>query len=136
MTLPVTALTAIICAIMLLVTAIATVRQRFSTRTPFGNGTDNNALLAASRSHGNLAEHAPLFVIMVGLLEMSHSNHLLLTGIAVLFLVSRALHIVGLHQPLKPNGPPLSRAIGVIGTWLSYSALIAWILFKVVTVNG
>ena len=136
MTLPVTALTATICAIMLLVTAMATVRQRFRTRTPFGAGDSDAALISASRSHGNLAEHAPLFVIMTGLLELSNANHWLLAGVATVFLAARALHIIGLHQPMRAGGPPLARAIGVIGTWLSYAALIVWILFEVVTANA
>ena len=66
MTLPITALTAAICAIMLLITAIDTVRQRWKSRVAFGDGGHAN-VVSASRSHGNLAEHAPLAVIMIGI---------------------------------------------------------------------
>ncbi|WP_420607589.1 MAPEG family protein [Novosphingopyxis sp.] len=134
MTLPVTALTAIICAIMLLATAAATVRGRFRTKTAFG--TEGDALLTAhSRAHGNLAEHAPIVILMIGLLELSDANHWALTGLAVIFLGARAAHIVGLHQKHE-GGPPKLRAIGVIGTWAVMAALIVWILYKVITVNG
>lgn len=134
MTLPVTALTAIICAIMLLATAGATVRQRFRTKTAFGMGEDSK-LTASSRSHGNLAEHAPIVILMIGLLELSEANHWALTGLAVIFLGARAAHIIGLHQKHE-GGPPKLRALGVVATWLVMAALILWILFKVITVNG
>ncbi len=134
MTLPITALTAAICAIMLLITAIDTVRNRLRARAAFGDGGDTT-LISASRSHGNLAEHAPLAIILIGLLEQSGAHHWTLTGIAVLFLFARMMHIVGLYAPMSDK-PPVPRQIGVIGTWLSYMLLIGWTLFLVVTVNG
>ena len=135
MTLPITALTAAICAIMLLATAIATVRARFRTQAAFGDGGDAK-LISASRSHGNLAEHAPLFVILTGLLEMADASHWPLTALAVLFLGARAAHILGLHQAHAPGKPPALRAVGVVGTWIAYAIAIGWTLFLVVTVNG
>lgn len=135
MTLPITALTAAICAIMLLATAIATVAARFRTQASFGDA-DDQGLISSSRSHGNLAEHAPLFVILVGLLEMANASHWPLTALAVLFLSARAAHIIGLHQPHGPGKPPKLRALGVVGTWIAYAAAIGWTLFLVVTVNG
>ncbi len=134
MTLPITALTAAICAIMLLITALDTVRNRISGRVAFGDG-GNAKIVSASRSHGNLAEHAPLAIILIGLLEQSGAHHWTLTGIAVLFLFARAMHIVGLYAPMSDK-PPVPRQIGVIGTWLSYALLIGWTLYLVVTVNG
>ena len=134
MTLPITALTAAICAIMLLITAIDTVRQRIGGKVAFGDG-GNSKIVSASRSHGNLAEHAPLAVILIGLLEQSGAHHSTLTGIAVLFLFARMMHIIGLYAPMSDK-PPVPRQIGVIGTWLSYALLIGWTLYLVVTVNG
>jgi len=125
MTLPVTALTAAILAIMILATAIA-----------FGLDDTNQPLVSAARSHGNLTEHAPMAVIMIALLEMVPVHHLGLTAVAVLFLLARALHIVGLHQPQTDKGPPQARTFGVLGTWVSYLILILWILYKVITVNA
>lgn len=136
MTLPITALTAAILAIMILATAIATVQQRQKSRTAFGVDEDNRPLVAAARSHGNLTEHAPMAVIMIALLELARVNHLGLTALAVLFLAARTAHIIGLHQTHSEKGPPFFRVIGVIGTWLSYGLLIAWIFYKVLTVNA
>ncbi len=134
MSLPITALTAVICAIMLLITAIDTVRQRVRAEAAFGDGGDAK-LISAMRSHGNLAEHAPLAIIMIGLLEMVRANHWVLTGVACLFLGSRVLHIFGLYAPMSTK-PPLARSLGVLGTWISYAMLIAWILYKLILING
>ena len=133
MTLPVTAFVAAICALMLLITAIDTVRQRFRLRVPFGDGADK-ALISASRSHANLAEHAPIVILMMAFLEMSRSNHIALMAIGALFLAGRAAHIVGLYAPMSDK-PPLPRSIGVIITWLTLAALSGWTLWMLATQN-
>jgi uncharacterized protein len=131
MTLPVTAFVAAICALMLLITAIDTVRQRMRLRLPFGDGADQK-LISASRSHANLAEHAPIVILLLGLLELSNANHLGLMAVGALFLVGRVMHILGLYLPMSSN-PPLPRSVGVIFTWLTLSALSGWALFLLVT---
>ena len=134
MNLPITALTAAICAIMLLITAMDTVRHRMRGGHSFGDGGDAK-LVSAARSHGNLAEHAPLVIIMIGVLEASRAHHWALTGLAVVFLGARAAHIVGLYAPVSTK-PPMGRQIGVMGTWAVMLALIVWILWRVVALNG
>lgn len=134
MALPITALTAAICAILLLITAIDTVRQRMASKTAFGDGGGNAKLISASRSHGNLAEHAPLAIIMIGLLE-PHANPYALGAVAAFFLFARVCHIFGLYAPMSTE-PPLGRKIGVSGTWLVYAVLIVWTLYTVATLNG
>jgi uncharacterized protein len=126
MTLPVTSFVAAICALMLLITAIDTVRQRVRLRVPFGDGTDQK-LISASRSHGNLAEHAPIVILLLAFLEMSRANHLGLMTIGALFLAGRISHIVGLYMPMSTK-PPLPRSIGVIATWLTLAVLSGWTL--------
>jgi uncharacterized protein len=124
MTLPVTAFVAAICALMLLITAIDTVRQRMRLRVPFGDGSDQK-LISASRSHANLAEHAPIVILLLAFLEMSRANHLGLMAIGALFLAGRVAHIIGLYAPMSDK-PPLPRSIGVIVTWLTLAALSGW----------
>ena len=126
MTLPVTAaLTAALAALLLLL-AIDTVRNRFRTQQAFGTA-DDDKLTRASRAHGNLAEHAPIVIIMVALLEMSRADHMGLMAIAGAFVVARVLHALGLYMdPPDNGGPPWPRAVGVILTWLVIAALGAW----------
>ncbi|MFN2258456.1 MAG: MAPEG family protein [Parasphingopyxis sp.] len=126
MTLPVTAALAISMATLLLLLAIDTVRHRVRIRIPHGTAEDAK-LTSASRAHGNLAEHAPLAVILVALLEMSQANHIGLIVVSGAFILGRLLHIHGLYNP-KEGGPPLSRSLGVILTWLVLLALIVWTL--------
>lgn len=127
MTLPVTAALAAAMGALLLLLAIDTVRQRFRTSTAHGFGEDQR-LTSACRSHGNLAEHAPIVIILVGLLELSQANHMGLMIVSGAFIIGRILHIHGLYNP-KEGGPPLTRALGVIVTWIVLAALIGWTLW-------
>ncbi|RED15312.1 MAPEG family protein [Parasphingopyxis lamellibrachiae] len=127
MTLPVTAALAAAMGALLLLLAIDTVRQRFRTSTAHGLSEDQR-LTSASRSHGNLAEHAPIVIILVGLLELSQANHMGLMIVSGVFILGRMLHIHGLYNP-KEGGPPLTRALGVILTWIVLAALIGWTLW-------
>ena len=73
MTLPVTAFVAAVCALLLLATAIDTVRQRLRLKAAFGDHGDAK-LISASRAHGNLAEYAPIVIILLGLLETASNG--------------------------------------------------------------
>lgn len=127
MPLPITATVAAICALLLLITGIMTVRQRLKLKAAFGDAGDQG-LISASRSHGNLAEHAPIVLIMMGLLENGTVHSTLLTVIGAAFVLARIAHIVGMHQPSPPGKAPLARQLGVSLTWLTLLALAALLL--------
>lgn len=132
MPLPITSATTALVALLLLALAILTVRQRLKLKAAFGDA-DSPALIAASRSHGNLAEHAPIVLIMMGLLEYAGANATLLIGIAAAFIIGRLAHVIGLHQPSEPGKAPFARQVGVILTWLVILALAVLILIGVLT---
>jgi hypothetical protein len=134
MTLPVTAFVAAICALMLLITAIDTVRQRMRAKAAFGDGGGDSKLASASRSHGNLAEHAPIVILLLAFLEMSAANNVVLMAVGALFLAGRVSHIFGLYAPMSTT-PPLPRSIGVIFTWLTMAILAGWTLILLATNN-
>jgi uncharacterized protein len=133
MPLPVTAFVAAICALLLLATAIDTVRQRMRVRSPFGDAADQK-LISASRSHGNLAEHAPIVILLLAGLELANAWHMGLMVVGAVFLIGRVLHIVGLYQPMNEK-PPLGRSLGVISTWLVLAVLSGWTLWVLATRN-
>jgi uncharacterized protein len=133
MSLPVTAFVAAICAIMLLITAIDTVRQRIRLEAAFGD-KDDPKLISSSRSHGNLAEHAPIVILMLAFLELAHAHHMTLVSIGALFLGGRVAHIIGLYMPMS-NKPPLPRTLGVLVTWLTMAILSGWILWMLAIRN-
>ena len=133
MPVPVTAFVAAICALLLLVTAIDTVRQRVRAKAAFGDAGDAK-LISASRSHGNLAEHAPIVILLLAFLELSHAWHMGLMAIGALFLFGRVLHIWGLYLPVSTK-PPLPRSLGVIITWLTLAVLNGWTLYLLASRN-
>lgn len=132
MSLPITATVAAICALLLLFMAVRTVQHRLRLKVAFGDGGDA-ALISASRSHGNLAEHAPIVVLMLGLLEMSKANQTALMVVAAVFVIGRVAHIIGLHSPSQPGQAPVPRQIGVVTTWLTLGGLALWILWTMFT---
>ena len=134
MPLPITAFVAAVCAIMLLVTGIDTVRQRLRAKVAFGDGGDDK-VIRSSRSHGNLAEHAPIVILLIGMLEMAHASHVALMGIGAVFLLGRVAHIFGLHTPSEPGKAPIPRQIGVITTWATLLALSGWTLWTLAKLN-
>lgn len=97
MTLPVTALAAAICALLLIFMKFKVIGQRIRTETMFGAGEDAKLKMVRG-THGNLAENAPIALILMALLEMTSAYHWALTGLAALFLIARVLHIYGMYQ--------------------------------------
>ena len=134
MTLPVTAFVAAICALLLLATAIDTVRQRLRLKAAFGDHGDAK-LISASRSHGNLAEYAPITIILLGLLDTARANHIALMVIRAIFLVGRVAHVIGLYTPSEPGKAPLGRQIGVAATFGTLLILGLWTLWMLALMN-
>ncbi|MEO9634215.1 MAG: MAPEG family protein [Roseobacter sp.] len=133
MTLTITALAAAICALMLIFMKFKVIGQRVKTETMFGAGDDDEMKMVRG-THANLAENAPIALILMALLELASAHHWTLTGLAALFLISRVLHIYGMYQH-HGAGNLRFRQIGVLGTAISIVAMAFWILYLFVTVN-
>ena len=125
MPMPITAAVAAACALLLLFTAVLTVQQRLRLKVAFGDGGDAR-LVSASRSHANLAEHAPIVILLLSLLENAGASTTALTVVGGLFVLGRVAHIIGLHTPSVPGKAPVPRQIGVILTWLTLAGLSGW----------
>lgn len=119
--LPITTVTAAIMGLLLLVLSISVTRGRFTQNVGLGDG-GNPLLLARVRAHANLAEHVPLILILMALVERAHGARLWLEVAAVLLVAGRLLHPIGMTRP-SPN--PL-RAGGMILTWLVLGWLSVW----------
>lgn len=128
MNLTITGLTTAALAVLLALLALDTIRHRFRTRTAFGLG-DDQILTSASRAHGNLAENAPITLILIGLLEIGGADRQVLTYVAAAFVVVRVFHAIGMYIPVK-GPPPLPRAIGVTGTLLIQLGLAGWVIWR------
>ena len=70
-------------------------------------------LLARIRSHGNLAENSGIVLVVLALLEMAGTSQSVIAAAAVLFVIGRFLHPVGLF---RTSGTSLPRALGVAST--------------------
>jgi uncharacterized membrane protein YecN with MAPEG domain len=109
-----TALTAALLAILnaLLATYVGTGRYKY--KTSLGDG-GNDALNRRIRMHGNLAENAPLFLILLALVEMTGEHGRFVWFLGPVFVVLRLSHAVGLSDAV-PRGANPFRAIGAAGT--------------------
>lgn len=134
MPLPIAGFVTAVCAIMLLITAINTIRMRLRLKVAFGDAGDEQ-LTAATRAHGNLAEHAPIVILLIAGLELANAHHLALMAIGAVFLVGRVAHIFGMHAVHVPGAAPVPRQIGVVLTFVSIALLSGWTLFLLATRN-
>jgi uncharacterized membrane protein YecN with MAPEG domain len=120
----ITAATAVVLAVLQMVLALHVARGRGKYRAGLGDG-GSPQLLQRIRAHGNLAENAPLFLILLGLTEISGEWSALVPIFAVAFVVFRLSHALGL---LISSGTTPFRFVGVLGTVgaiLGLSALLA-----------
>ncbi len=115
----ITAATAIALAVLQMLLMLYTARGRGKYKAGLGDG-GSEALLRRIRIHGNLAENAPLFLILLALTEISGQWAALVPIFAAAFVVFRILHALGLAIS---SGPSPFRFLGVIGTFFSILGL-------------
>jgi uncharacterized membrane protein YecN with MAPEG domain len=108
----ITAATAIVLAVLQMFLMLRTARGRGQFRTGLGDG-GNEQLLKRIRAHGNLAENAPLFLILLGLTEMTGQWAAVVPIYAGIFIVARLAHAIGLSIS---SGVTVFRFTGVIAT--------------------
>lgn len=131
MTIPVTGLTAAICALLLIFLMFKVVGQRVRTQTDFGASEDPKMKMVRG-CHSNLAENAPIALIMLAILELANAWHWGLVALAGLFLVARILHVYGMYQHYEGKTLRI-RQLGVVGTVFSLTGMAVWILFLFAT---
>lgn len=110
--LPITLATASIVGLMLIWLSARVVASRVKNEALIGD-QDNKELLFAIRTHANFIEYAPIFIILLGLLEYSGGNRTALMILAGLFLIARPLHVLG----MGPDANLKLRQIGVVLTF-------------------
>lgn len=108
----ITAATAVVLAVLQMLLMLHAARGRGKYRTGLGDG-GNDALLKRIRMHGNLAENAPLFLILLGLTEVSGQWAMLVPWFALVFIVARISHALGLAIS---SGLTPFRFLGVVAT--------------------
>lgn len=89
--LPVTTLLASTILAWLLVLSWRVIKFRQSGGASLGDGGDKT-LQRRIRAQANLTEYAPLFVILIAILEIQNGNVIILVMLSVTFLIGRLAH--------------------------------------------
>lgn len=124
MVLPITTTMARAATILNLWLALRASMVRMSAKVMIGDG-GNPQMLARSRAHANLAEYAPFFLILLGLIEYAQGPESWLWLVGALFIVARVAHGLGMERK-APN--PL-RAGGILVTWVLLLILAGYALY-------
>ena len=121
LTLPITSLTAIFAAVLILALTFQVIRLRRRDGVVMGDNNDR-VLAKAIRGHANATEQLPIALILMGLAELQGAPILLLALGAILLTAGRLLHAVyfavhGTHWKLR-----------FYGMWLTVTAQAVLIL--------
>ena len=96
-----------------------------------GDGGDP-AMLRRMRAHANYAENAPIFLVLLVLLELAMVRDEFLWAATIIFFLARIAHAFGMDSDKLSR----LRIIGVIGSWLVLLALGAWAIVLTYTQMG
>ncbi len=116
MTLSITLMAAGAAALINLWLAIRCGQVRTSEKILMGDG-GNEKLIARMRAHANFVENTPFVLILIGLIEYHIGPALWLYAVAVVFLLGRIAHALGMDG-MRPG-----RMIGTIVTMLTLLGL-------------
>ena len=126
MIVPVSAVYAAVIALMML--ALAYRVTGFRRRDKIGMGEQGSRdLQVAVRSHANLVEYAPIFLILFFIGEMNGVPVDWLHTAGLLFVLSRFAHAWGMAESSGGSHP--GRLTGTLGTWVAIvimAALLLW----------
>lgn len=92
----------------------------------FGDG-GQEGMQRRIRMHGNLAENAPMLLLLLGLVEISGEWHSWVTFIGLALVVCRVVHPIGLSMRFGP-GPNIFRFVGAAGSTLAMLILSVLLL--------
>ena len=125
--------TAIYAAVLGLLAAILTVNvnvivTRVRTKVDMADG-GVAPLAQAIRAHANFAEHTPLALLLIGLVEAFGYRSPVVNGLGVVLLAARLLSAWGLNSSLKQT---FGRQSGASLTVLVTAASAALILYAVI----
>ena len=134
MSLEVTLIYTILLIVFLLILTIRVLDLRGSPVTKFLHAPDRvvnpETLERAIRAHGNLIEYAPLFLILMLLLELTGASETFLYICGTVFTVGRFMHGIAFSF-MKKNG--LLRIGGMTLTFLGLIGLIISAFLKILS---
>lgn len=115
--------------IWLLVLSVMVIKSRGSAKVSLGDG-DDVTLQRRIRAQANLIEYAPLFVILIAILELQNGNIVILSVLAIMFLLGRLAH--GYALAFTPKNAALrSGGMGLTFLALALAALYGLVMVAV-----
>ncbi len=102
--------------LLMLILLVRISRHRHGHKIGLGDGGDVT-LARKVRVHGNFIEHAPLALLMLGLLELCGLPAMWLWALGSVLLLARVMHAVGLS---RTAGYSVGRFTGTALTWLAF----------------
>jgi uncharacterized protein len=123
MILPITLTIAAAAAILLVWLAARVSRLRRPLKIGLGDG-GNEMLLRRIRAHANYAENMPIFLVLLGLLELAGGERWILWGAAIAFILARLAHAFGMDSPSRLR----LRVAGMLVSTLVIVGLAGWAL--------
>ena len=123
MVLPITLVTAAAAGLINIWLALRVTGVRKTANVWLGDG-GSEAVVARTRAHANFAEYAPFVLILVALIELARGLSLWLWLIAILFIVARLAHGIGMDA----KGARWLRPFGAVSTLVVLLVLSAWAL--------
>ncbi|GKX54845.1 membrane protein [Leminorella grimontii] len=93
----VSALYAVLGALLLFKLSLNVVKLRTQYRVPFGDGGFYE-LQTAIRIHGNAVENIPIALILMVIMEMNGANIWLVHACGIMLFAGRFMHYYGLHH--------------------------------------
>ncbi|HTU09496.1 MAG TPA: MAPEG family protein [Allosphingosinicella sp.] len=74
----------------------------------------NEILMRRMRAHGNFAENVPIFLVLLGFVELAVRGNVWLWAAGIVFVLARIAHAFGMDRP----GANLLRVAGISLSWL------------------
>lgn len=112
-----------ILSILLIALGLYTAFGRLKHRRSLGHGGSDDLELRMRR-HGNLAEHAPIVLLTLALIEMSGGDRRMVAALAVWLVAARLLHPIGLNT----KGPTVARFLGAASTFAIGAIAGLWLI--------
>ena len=122
----ITALYAGIIALLAAILTVNVIRNRVALKVDDGDG-GNVTMRKCIRAHANLAQHAPLALLLIGFAESIGTSKIIIHALGAVLVLARLLSAHGL---LSAEGPTFGRQSGAGLTVLVLLAASALILLR------
>jgi uncharacterized membrane protein YecN with MAPEG domain len=113
----------LVCMYVLLSLRVSILRKKYNAALGSGSHLELKRFI---RVHGNFSEYVPVFLILLGIMEINQYSLDLLNSFGSVFLVARVCHMVGVGKIEKFSSDgkkSRNKGFRIFGTFLTYATL-------------